>query len=99
MKVHQEITTSKKTNMLEKLKLKMEEYQRGGIPLVFIKDPVTKEPSVSLSLLLVAFVLNLFSLINKFAKLFEGVDIENSLQLLIVCASLYFGRSLSKKMQ
>jgi hypothetical protein len=85
--------------MITKLKLLLERYQKEGIPLVFVKDPVTKKPSVSLTLLLISFTINLFSLINKFAKLAEGVDTENSLQLLIVCASLYFGRSLSKKMK
>lgn len=84
--------------MLEKIKQKIKELQEQGVPLLFAKDPVSKQPSVSLSLLLVSFVLCIFSLINKFAKIVEGVDIENSLQLLVICASLYFGRSLSKKM-
>lgn len=84
--------------MLEKIKQKIQELQEQGVPLLFAKDPVSKQPSVSLSLLLVSFCLCIFSLINKFAKIVEGVDIENSLQLLIICASLYFGRSLSKKM-
>lgn len=85
--------------MLEKIKQKIKDLQEQGVPLFFIKDPITKQPSVSLSLLLVSFGLCFFSLINKFAKIVQGVDIENSLQLLIICASLYFGRSLSKKME
>jgi len=36
-------------------------------------------------------------LINKFAKIVDGVDVDNTIELLVVCASLYFGRSLSKK--
>ncbi len=85
--------------MLEKIKQKIKDLQEQGVPLFFIKDPITKQPSVSLSLLLVSFGLSFFSLINKFAKIVQGVDIENSFQLLIICASLYFGRSLSKKME
>jgi hypothetical protein len=46
----------------------------------------------------VSFTLTIFSLINKFSKLVDGVDIENTLQLLLICSSLYFGRSLSKLM-
>jgi ABC-type bacteriocin/lantibiotic exporter with double-glycine peptidase domain len=84
--------------MLEKIKKKIQELQEQGVPLLFVKDPVSKQPSVSLTLLLVAFLLSIFSLINKFAKVVDGVDVENTLQLLIICASLYFGRSLSKKM-
>jgi hypothetical protein len=85
--------------MLERIKEKIKELQEQGVPLFFIKDPITKQPSVSLSLLLLSFSLCIFSLINKFAKIVQGVDVENSLQLLIICASLYFGRSLSKKME
>jgi ABC-type bacteriocin/lantibiotic exporter with double-glycine peptidase domain len=84
--------------MLNKIKSKLKELQDKGIPLVFVKDPLTKLPSVSLTLLLVSFLLSVFSLINKFAKIVDGVDVDNTLELLIVCASLYFGRSMSKKM-
>jgi hypothetical protein len=84
--------------MLEKLKQLIKELQDKGAPLVFLRDPITKLPSVSLSLLIISFILSIFALINKFAKVVDGVDVENTLQLLIICASLYFGRSLSKKM-
>lgn len=84
--------------MLNKLKLKLKELQEQGVPVVFIKDPITKLPSVSLTLLVLSFTLCIFSLINKFAKIVDGVDIDNSLELLVICASLYFGRSLSKKL-
>lgn len=84
--------------MLDKLKELIKELQDKGIPVIFLRDPITKLPSVSLSLLVISFVLSIFALINKFAKIVDGVDIENTLQLLIICASLYFGRSLSKKM-
>jgi beta-phosphoglucomutase-like phosphatase (HAD superfamily) len=84
--------------MLDKIKELIKELQEKGIPVIFLRDPITKQPSVSLSLLIVAFVLSIFALINKFAKIVDGVDVENTLQLLIICASLYFGRSLSKKM-
>jgi hypothetical protein len=83
--------------MLEKLKQKIQELQEQGIPLVFVKDPTSKLPSVSLTLLLISFALSIFSLINKFAKIVDGVDVDNTLELLVICASLYFGRSLSKK--
>ena len=68
-----------------------------GFPIVYLRDPITKQPSVSLTLLVVSFALGFFSLINKFAKIVDGVDVDNSLELLVICASLYFGRSISKK--
>lgn len=84
--------------MLEQLKQKIKELQDKGFPIIFLRDPLTKKPSVSLSLLLVSFLLTIFSLINKFAKIVDGVDVDNTLELLIITASLYFSRSLSKKM-
>jgi len=84
---------------MNKIKIIISKLQKEGIPLIFVRDPIRKLPSVSLTLLLISFVVSLFSLINKFAKIVEGVDVDNSLQLLIICASLYFGRSLSNKMR
>lgn len=84
--------------MLEQLKQKIKELQEKGFPIIFLRDPLTKKPSVSLSLLLISFLLTIFSLINKFAKIVDGVDVDNTLELLIITASLYFSRSLSKKM-
>lgn len=84
--------------MLDKLKELIKELQDRGIPVIFLRDPITKQPSVSLSLLIVSFLLSIFALINKFAKVVDGVDVDNTLELLIITSSLYFGRSLSKKM-
>lgn len=84
--------------MLEKIKQKIKELQEKGLPIIFFRDPLTKKPSVSLTLLLISFVLSIFSLINKFAKIVDGVDVDNTLELLIITASLYFGRAMSKKM-
>jgi ABC-type bacteriocin/lantibiotic exporter with double-glycine peptidase domain len=83
--------------MVNKLKNKLKELQDSGFPIIFIRDPITKQPSVSLTLLLLSFFLSFFSLINKFTKIVDGVDVDNTLELLIVCASLYFGRAFSKK--
>jgi len=84
--------------MLEKLKEHIKQLQEKGLPLVFLRDPISKLPSVSLSLLIISFLLSVFSLINKFAKVVDGVDVDNTLELLVITSSLYFGRSLSKKM-
>lgn len=84
---------------MNKIKLIVSKLQKEGIPLIFVRDPIRKLPSVSLTLLLISFSVSLFALVNKFAKIVEGVDVDNSLELLIICASLYFGRSLSSKMR
>ena len=84
---------------MEKLKQIADFLTKRGVPLFYLRDPITKLPSVSLTMLGIAFVLSVVSLINKFAKLTDGMDVENTLQLLIICASLYVGRGWSKKME
>ena len=83
---------------MEKINQIIKFINEKGIPLAFFRDPITQKPSVSLTMLIIAFVMSMFALINSFAKLFDGLDVDNTLQLLIICASLYFGRHLSKKM-
>jgi hypothetical protein len=82
--------------MKEKLHSIIKELQSRGLPLFFVQDPVTRLPSVSLTLLIVSFTLAILSLLNKVANIVDGVDVENTLELLIITASLYFGRAFTR---
>lgn len=75
---------------------KMNEY---GIPLPMVRDPKTQKASVSLTLVFLSSFYVQVSIVNKFAKWFDGVSADSSLEFFIACASLYFGRNLSKKFQ
>lgn len=68
---------------------------KKGIPVVTFRDPVTQKPSASFTLLVVSSGLVIFGLINKIAKLVDGVDIDNALQFFYACAGLYFSRKLT----
>lgn len=83
-------------NLYEKFKKQIAYWQKNGVPILFWRDEQKKAPSVSLTMMLVSFILCILSLINKAAKVVEGVDVENSLQLFMICAGLYFGRSFGK---
>lgn len=85
--------------LFDKINNKIKHWQKEGVPILFWRDEQKKSPSVSLTMMLISFALCVFSLINKFAKVVDGVDVENSMQLFLICAGLYFGRSLSKKAQ
>lgn len=85
-------------NIYDKLKKQLKHWQEKGVPIFFWRDEQKKSPSVSLTMMIISFTICILSLINKFAKVVQGVDVENSLQLFIVCASLYFGRSFGKNM-
>jgi hypothetical protein len=66
-----------------------------GIPVPILRDAVTQKPSASFTLLVVSSGLVIFGLINKAAKLVDGIDIDNALQFFYACAGLYFGRKLT----
>lgn len=66
-----------------------------GIELWFVRDPIKKAPSVSLTMLIISFNLYLFTMVNKLAGWFSNID--GAEQLLIISASLYFGRSITGK--
>lgn len=85
--------------VLEKLRGFINKLNEKGIPMPMVRDPLTGKSSVSLTLLFLSSCYVQLALINKFAKVFEGVDIDNSLEFFMICAGLYFGRSISKKTQ
>jgi hypothetical protein len=68
---------------------------KQGIPVPIFRDPITQKPSASFTLLVTSSGLVIFGLLNKVAKLVDGVDIENALQFFGICAGLYFGRKLT----
>lgn len=81
---------------LKELQDRLTEFcTKKGIPVVVFRDPVTQQPSASFTLLVVSSGLVIFGLVNKIAKLVDGVDINNALQFFYACAGLYFGRKLT----
>lgn len=78
--------------MLDKLYKKLCDK---GLKVPVLRDPVSQQPSASFTLLVVSSGLVIFGLLNKVAKLVDGVDIDNALQFFYACAGLYFGRKLT----
>jgi hypothetical protein len=68
---------------------------KRGIPVPVLRDPVSQKPSASFTLLVISSGLVIFGLVNKIAKLVDGVDLPNALQFFGICAGLYFGRKLT----
>lgn len=83
--------------MPEKIKqfiLKLNVY---GIPVPLLRDPKSKGPSVSLTLLFISSLFVEAGLIGKFTKLLDGIDINQAINWFLICSGLYLGRSLSTK--
>jgi hypothetical protein len=85
--------------LLGKLKIFVDKLNSKGIPFPMVRDPATGKSSVSLTLLFISSLHVQLALVNKFAKFFDGMDTDNSLEFFMICAGLYFGRTLSKKVQ
>jgi hypothetical protein len=81
--------------MLDKIKTFITKLNERGIPLPTLRDPVTKLPSVSLTMLWVSFNVVLIGLIGKWSKYLD-VDVQQAIYWFMVCAGLYFSRSISK---
>jgi hypothetical protein len=86
-------------DIVAKLKEFIKKLNESGVPLPMIRDPQTKQPSVSLTLLVISAVNVQLSLLTKFVVMMKGMDTANSMEWFIVCCGLYFGRALSKKVQ
>ena len=68
----------------------------NGIPMPLVKDPKSGRGSVSLTLVFISFNLCVAGIIGKYAKMLEGVDVAQALNLFMACAALYFGRKMQK---
>lgn len=67
-----------------------------GVPLPTIRDPKTKEGSVSLTLVFISFNLCVAGIVGKWSGALGGIDVSQALNLFMVCAGLYWGRRVGK---
>lgn len=78
---------------MDKLKELLNKLHEQGLKLPYLRDPIRKVPSVSLTLMIISFGFYFLTLINKFAGWFGEID--GAFQVLVLTTSLYFGRSFS----
>lgn len=60
-----------------------------------VRDPKTGNASVSLTLVFLSFNLWLISILDTWAQVFGGIDVNQTFNMVIVCFGLYYGRKLS----
>jgi hypothetical protein len=75
----------------------IEKLNKNGIPLPMARDPRTGLGSVSLTLVWISSIYVQLALVGRITNALKGVDIVNALYWFGICASLYYGRSLTKK--
>ena len=81
--------------MIDKIKQFIFNLNEKGIPLPLIRDPQLDGPSVSLTIMLIAFAIAAGGLIGKFTKIVGDIDTSSANYLFISTAALYFGRKMS----
>lgn len=83
-------------NFLKKWESFVVMLSNNGIPVLVLKDPKTKEPSITFSMLIVSFVICCLALIGKLSSspTIQSIDFNNSFNLFLACAGLYWGRKL-----
>ena len=83
--------------MLDKIKELFSQLNSKGIPIPMVRDPKTGVASISLTLLIISALNVQAGLIGKYAKMLEGIDLNQALNFFMIAAGLYFGRNLSTK--
>lgn len=79
---------------MEKIKQLIKDLQSKGVPLLYLQDPKTKQPSITFTMMVISFVLCVAAVIAKVAesKLLGGLNFEYCLQLLMATGAGYLGR-------
>lgn len=83
--------------MLEQLKELLEKLNSKGFPIPTLRDPLTQSPSISLTLTFISFNIVVIGLIGKISGYLGGIDLDQSIVLFGVCASLYWSRRVGVK--
>jgi cobalamin synthase len=81
--------------MLNNIRIFLHKLNEKGVPLPMMRDPRTGLGSVSLTMLFISFNVVLLGLIGKWSKLLD-IDVQQAIYWFMVCAGLYFSRTLSK---
>jgi hypothetical protein len=81
--------------MINKIKQFIFNLNEKGVPLPFIRDPATDQPSATLTMMIISFAIAAGGLMGKFAKVLGDVDVSGANYLFLTAAGLYLGRKMS----
>ena len=78
------------SNSWNALMLKLVDY---GIPVLILRDPFSQRPSLPFTMMILAILLEVMSMVGRLSALVGGIDKGSALQFLTTSAALYFGHS------
>lgn len=80
---------------MEKIRAYLEKLKTEGLVFPMLRDPIKKQPSVSLTILFISTNVVMAGMIGKLSGALGGIDLTQALYWFGMCAALYFGRSFS----
>lgn len=82
-------------NFVEKIKQFVFDLNEKGVPIPLVRDPNTDSPSVTMTMMIISFMIAAGGLIGKFANILGAVDTSGANYLFLTAAGLYLGRRMS----
>jgi len=70
-----------------------------GIPIILFRDPLTEQPSFTLTMALTSFLFCLVGLFQKLNNTDLDIDMSQALWLLTITSGLYLGRRVTGNSQ
>ena len=71
--------------------------QDNGIPVVLLRDIVSKGPSLSFTLVVISFCWLTMGIFSNYFSFLKGIDGDLALNTFMTCACLYWGRKINIK--
>lgn len=81
--------------VVEKIKTFIFDLNEKGVPLPLFRDPSHDAPSVTMTMMVIAFCIAAAGLVGKFTKFLGDVDTSGANYLFLTAAGLYLGRKMS----
>lgn len=73
----------------------LKKLQESGIPVIVLQDPLTKQPSVSFTILTIATGLLIAGVLSNWLSFLKGVNGDLALTFFGMSAGLYWGRKIN----
>jgi hypothetical protein len=80
-------------NISQKWKDVASKLAANGLPVLMLRDPLTKKASLPFTMVTLSIVLVVVGIVGKLSMLVGGIDKGLALQFLTTSAALYFGHS------
>tara|TARA_R110000868_G_scaffold66014_14_gene197065 strand:- start:2137 stop:2436 length:300 start_codon:yes stop_codon:yes gene_type:complete len=80
---------------IDKIKEFIFNLNEKGVPLPLLRDPNTDSPSVTMTMMVIAFSIAAAGLLGKLTKVLGDVDVSAANYLFLTSAGLYLGRKMT----